>query len=86
MSEPTAPHEVLDKLRDQSGTEQMAVFAEALIMECHNATFSRLDVIAAAYMLGRCDAGKRDEPAGSAPKMAEAVLRATGVLQEEVAF
>jgi len=76
---PTAPDEVLAKLREETGTAQMAVFAEALYSNSEV-----LSVVAAAYMLGRCDGSSSDcaEPNGSVPAMAEAVLRSAGVLHE----
>jgi hypothetical protein len=78
----TPPHEILPALRAKSNTDQMAVFAEALIERNENARFLDLPYIAAAYMLGRVDAlaPEATEVNGSAGPMALAALMARGLV------
>lgn len=81
----TAPHDILNGLRVTNGTDQMAIFAEALIEASQAANYGSLPLIAAAYMLGRVDALRPDAPEcnGSAGPMASRVLKSKGLLYDE---
>jgi len=78
----TYPHDILTALRSQTGADQMAVFAEALISRNETPHLRDLPLIAAAYVLGRVDALKPNaaECAGSAGPMAWRVLTERGLL------